>query len=273
MSPIVGYIIDLDGTIYRGERLIPGADRAIAELRARGRQMVFLSNKPLASRKDYAEKLSRLGIPANEDEVINSSYVLARYLARTAPGAQVYAIGEPPLLEELEGAGLVISEDPERIEYVVVAFDRTFNYEKLNIAFQAIRRGAHFIATNPDRTCPVEGGEVPDAAGMIRAVEGVTGKRVELIVGKPSKLIVEAALGRLGLPAERCAIVGDRLETDIAMGKAADLMTILTLTGVSLREDLINSAIQPDYIIGSLAELPKLDEKLNRGEELHGTRS
>ncbi|HED04672.1 MAG TPA: HAD-IIA family hydrolase [Candidatus Fraserbacteria bacterium] len=263
MKNISGYLLDLDGTVYRGAKLIPGADRVIARLRARGRRLVFLSNKPLAPRRDYAEKLACLGVPAREEEVINSSYVMARYLARIAPHAPVYAIGEPPLIAELREAGLVISEDYEHIEYVVVAFDRTFDYQKLNLAFQAIRRGAHFVATNPDRTCPVEGGEIPDAAGMIAAVEAVTGKRVEEIVGKPSKIMIEAALAQLELPAARVAIVGDRLKTDIAMGQGSDLMTILTLTGVNSRDDLQKSAIQPDRVIGSLAELPALDDLLN----------
>jgi len=220
MSTIAGYLLDLDGTVYRVDRLIAGADRAIALLRARGRRLTFLSNKPLASRQDYADRLTRLGVPAREEEVINSSYVMARYLARIAPQAPVYAIGEPPLITELREAGLVISEDYEQIEYVVVAFDRTFNYQKLNIACQAIRRGAHFVATNPDRTCPVEEGEIPDAAGMIGAVEGVTGKRVELIVGKPSHIMIETAMAQLALPAASVAIVGDRLKTTSPWARA-----------------------------------------------------
>jgi len=111
--------------------------------------------------------------------VINSSYVLARYLADRAPGSKVFAIGESPLLAELEEAGLSLCDDPEKVEYVIAAFDRTLTYEKLNIGFQAIRRGSHFVATNPDRTCPIEGGEIPDAAGVIAALEATTGKKVE----------------------------------------------------------------------------------------------
>jgi len=259
---INGYLLDLDGTVYRGERLIPGADRAIAELRARGRGIVFLSNKPLYSRRDYAEKLTRLGIPTREEEVINSSYVLARYLARRAPGAKVFAIGEEPLLAELRRASLNLIEDPKEIEYVIAAFDRTFTYRKLNIAFQALRKGAHFLATNPDRTCPVEDGEIPDAAGVIAALEATTGREVEAVVGKPSRYMVEAALEVLSLPANRCAMVGDRLETDVLMAKENGLVAILTLSGVSSRGDLTNARVQPDYVIESVAELPALDERM-----------
>lgn len=256
-----GYLLDLDGTVYRGESIIPGADKTVAELRARGRKIVFLSNKPLFSRRDYGEKLTRLGIPATEHDVVNSSYVLAQYLAHRAPGARVFAIGEEPLLAELRTANLVLTDDPKKIEYVVAAFDRTFDYHKLNVGFQALRRGAHFIATNPDRTCPVEKGEIPDAAAVIAALEATTNRKVEEVVGKPSRHMLEAALEQLGVPADHCTIVGDRLETDVVMGLNAGLITILTLSGVSSREDLNGSSLQPDYVIDSLAELPDLDER------------
>lgn len=259
---VKGYLLDLDGTVYRGEGLIPGAAEAIAELRRRGRRIVFLSNKPLYSRADYAGKLTRLGIPTSEEEVINSSFVLARHLAREAPGARVFPIGELPLLVELCRAGLELSEDPEKIQYVVAAFDRTFDYRKLNIAFQALRRGARFYATNPDRTCPVEEGEIPDAAGVIAALEATTGREVELVAGKPSRYMVQAALEVLGLPPEACAMVGDRLETDMVMAVENGLVAVLTLTGVTSREDLATASVRPDHVIGSIAELPTLDEKL-----------
>ena len=258
-----GYLLDLDGTVYLGDRLIDGAAETISALRSRGRRIVFLTNKPLYSRADYAKKLTGLGIPTAEDDVINSSYVLARYLAERSPGARVYAIGEPPLLAELESAGLSLCDDSSKIEYVIAAFDRTFNYEKLNISFQAIRRGAHFVATNPDRTCPVDGGEIPDAAGVIAALEATTGKKVEQIVGKPSPYIVSVAIDRLGVPREECAMVGDRLETDMRMARDARLTGILALSGVTSRADLASSEIEPSYVIESIAALADLDERLN----------
>ncbi|MBI1960218.1 MAG: hypothetical protein HYS36_13440, partial [Candidatus Rokubacteria bacterium] len=176
--PYRGWLFDLDGTVYLGERLIPGAAEAVAALRQAGRRVAFLSNKPLQTRADYAAKLSRLGIPAQADDVINSSLVLARHLRGLDPGAPVFVIGEPPLIAEMRAHGFEVRED-ERVRWVVIAFDRTFTYAKLNTALQAVRRGARLIATNPDRTCPVEGGEIPDCAGMIAAVEAVTGRTVE----------------------------------------------------------------------------------------------
>ena len=253
--PYRGFIFDLDGTVYRGERLLPGAKAVVAALRDAGRQVCFLSNKPIASREDYAAKLTRLGVPADVDEVINSSYVLARHLAREAPGARCFVIGEPPLIAELERAGLAPVDGP-RVDYVVVAFDRTFDYRKLDVALQAVKRhGARLIGTNPDRTCPTEDGEIPDAAGMIGAVEGVTGQRVDPIVGKPSPIMLRVALERLGLEARDCAVVGDRLETDIAMGKAAGLATILVLTGITPPGDPAIARWQPDHVLASLEGL------------------
>src|SRR4030043_358161 len=189
-----GFIFDLDGTVYLSERLIPGADRVIRLIREKGRKVAFLSNKPIQTREDYASQLTRLGIPTQPDEVINSTFVMTNYLEKNAPCARLFVVGEAPFVEELNRAGFVTTDEPKEIEYVVVAFDRTFDYRKLNIAFQAIKPGAHFVAANPDRTCPVEGGEIPDCAGMIAAIEAVTGKKVEVIVGKPSPIMVQTVL-------------------------------------------------------------------------------
>jgi NagD protein len=252
--PYRGWLFDLDGTVYLGEALIPGAAEAIAALRADGRHVCFLSNKPLQTRGDYAAKLSRLGVPASADDVINSSLVLARHLRALDPGAPVFVIGEPPMLAELRAHGFEVRDD-ERVRWVVIAFDRTFTYAKLNTALQAVKQGARLIATNPDRTCPVEGGEIPDCAGMIAAVEAVTDRKVEAIVGKPSPIILEVALQALGCPASESVIVGDRVETDMVMGKRMGLATILVLSGVTRPDDPRIAALAPDHVLRSVREL------------------
>jgi HAD superfamily hydrolase (TIGR01450 family) len=252
--PHRGWLFDLDGTVYRGEALVPGADRVIAALRAEGRRVAFLSNKPLQTRADYAAKLTRLGIPAVAEDVVNSSLALARHLARLDPGAPVFVIGEPPLQAELAAHGFAVRRDAD-VRWVVIAFDRTFDYAKLDTALQAVRRGARLIATNPDRTCPVEGGEIPDCAGMTAAVEAVTDRRVEVVVGKPSPIMLEVALARLGVAAGECAIVGDRIETDIVMGKRLGLATVLVLTGVTRADDPRIAALAPDLVVPSIAEI------------------
>jgi arabinose operon protein AraL len=253
--PQRGWLFDLDGTIYLGDALVPGAGETIAALRAAGRRVAFLSNKPLYTRGDYAEKLTRLGIPTTAEEVVNSSVVLARYLRKLDPGAPVFVIGEPPLIGELQEHGFEVRGDAD-VRWVVIAFDRTFDYGKLNTALQAVRRhGARLIATNPDRTCPVEGGEIPDCAGMIAAVEAVTGQRVEAIVGKPSPVILEVALETLGVAARDCVIVGDRLETDIVMGRSLGLATVLVLTGVTRADDPRIAEIGPDLVLPAIRAL------------------
>ena len=254
--PHRGWLFDLDGTVYLGEALVPGAAETLAALRADGRHMAFLSNKPLQTRADYAAKLTRLGVPADADDVINSSLVLARHLATLDAGAPVFVIGEPPLVAELRAHGFDVRAD-HHVRWVVIAFDRTFDYAKLNVALQAVRCGARLIATNPDRTCPVEGGEIPDCAGMIAAVEAVTGHTVEVIVGKPSPIIAEAALARLGVPARDAVIVGDRIETDIVMGKRLGLATVLVLSGVTRTDDPRIAEIAPDLVLPSIRDLTR----------------
>jgi NagD protein len=257
-----GFIFDLDGTVYRGDSLVAGADRVIGLLRERGKKVVFLSNKPLETRENYASKLTRLGIPTRPDEVVNSTFAMVHYLQKNAPHARLFIVGEAPFVEELKGNGFTITEEPKEINYVVVAFDRTFDYRKLNIAFQAIKRfGAHFVATNPDRTCPVEGGEIPDCAGMIAAIEAVTEKKVEAIVGKPSPIMIQIVLDVLGLRPENCILIGDRLETDIKMGKDSGIATGIVLTGVTDKRALMqnkDASNQPDSVFQSIADVENL---------------
>jgi arabinose operon protein AraL len=252
--PHRGWLFDLDGTVYVGEALVPGAAETLAALRGDGRRIAFLSNKPLQTRADYAAKLRRLGVPADAEDVINSSLVLARHLTTLDAGAPVFLIGEPPLASELSAHGFEVRPD-HRVRWVVIAFDRTFDYAKLNTALQAVRYGARLIATNPDRTCPVEGGEIPDCAGMMAAVEAVTGKTVEVVVGKPSPIILAVALERLGVPGRDAVIVGDRIETDIVMGKRLGLATVLVLSGVTRADDPRIAELAPDLVLPSIRDL------------------
>lgn len=256
-----GFIFDLDGTIYRGDQLIPGAERVVQRLRGNRRKVVFLSNNSLQAREHCATKLSRLGIPTPPEEVINSTFVMINYLKRLAPQARLFAVGEIPFLEELKRGGFQISDEPKEVEYVVVALDRSFNYQKLNLAFQAVKLGAHFVATNPDRTYPVENEEIPGCAGMIGAIEAVTGKKVEVVVGKPSRMMIEAALEATGLMPEDCILIGDNLETDIRMGKDSGMATGIVLTGVTdekMLGEYKHTSFQPDFVFQSIADVENL---------------
>jgi NagD protein len=250
-----GYIFDLDGTVYLGEELLPGAAEVIRILRRAGRRVIFLSNNPTHTSAQYAAKLSRLGIETAVCDVLNSSQVLVRWLEAEAPGSRVFVVGEQALCDELAAAGFEMVMRASEVDVVIASFDRTFAYPKLQIAFDAIRRGARFVATNADRYCPVPGGGEPDAAAVIAAIEACTATRVEVVVGKPSPIMARAASDRIGLPPARCLMIGDRLETDIAMGRAAGMTTALVLTGATTRELLAGSALQPDYVAEGLFEV------------------
>jgi len=256
LESLQGFIFDLDGTLYRGDQAIPGAVETVARLRELGKKVAFISNKPLQPRAVYAARLTRLGIPADPEDVITSGDVLSHHLAAVSPGARVFVIGEPPLLQEMRDVGLELCDDPARIQVVVAAFDRTFDYRKWNIAFQAIKfHRARFVATNADKTCPVEGGEIPDCAGVIAALEATTDHKVELVAGKPSPLMINAGLRRMGVPPAACLVTGDRLETDIRMGREAGTKTALVLTGVTRREQVATSPFQPDVVLDRIDQL------------------
>jgi arabinose operon protein AraL len=263
-----GFIFDLDGTVYLGDHLIPGADRAIADLRRRGKRVIFVSNKPVGSRRIYAEKLTRLGVPATENDVLTSGYVLATYLAHHEPKLRYYVIGEPTFLDELRSHGLTLVgelEDqdaggviqPHGIDAVVISFDRTLDYRKLNTAYQALRRGARYFATNGDLTCPFPGGDVPDAGATMAALNHITGRTPELVAGKPSPLILETALDLLQVDAARCVMAGDRLETDMQMGHDAGMVTALVLSGVTSREQAEAAQPRPNLILETIGNLPE----------------
>jgi len=251
-----GYLFDLDGTIYLGEELIPGADVAVASLRERGARVLFLSNKPIARRESYAEKLTRLGIPATVDDVVNSPLASARYLAAEHPDAQVMVLGEAALRDELTDAGVSLTEDPAQTDIVLVSWDRQITYAQFDAAHQALVGGARFFSTNPDTVCPLEGGRtVPDSGANIAYLEASTGRELEVMIGKPSPIITTMALAGIGLSARDCLMVGDRLDTDMAMGETAGLDTALVLTGVTSREQAAKSDRHPTYTLESVAEL------------------
>ncbi|MDQ7842860.1 MAG: HAD-IIA family hydrolase [Armatimonadota bacterium] len=250
-----GYVFDLDGTVYLGDRPLPGAKETVARLRELGRTVVFLSNNPLHTREEYASKLTRLGIPTDPEAVVNSSYVLVRHLRRTAGGARLLVLGEESVRRELRSAGLVLTEDPRWADIVVACFDRTFDYRKLHAAFQAIRRGARFIATNRDPYCPTPGGGLPDCGAIVAAIETATGHPLDEVVGKPSAIMAGVIRERLGGAAQDSLMVGDRLETDLALAKAAGMASAIVLTGATDEAALERWPEKPDFVLEGIAEV------------------
>ena len=264
-----GYLFDLDGTVVLGDALLPTAAETIAHLRALGQRTLFLSNYPNRTRAALATRLTGLGLPTPAADVINSSWVLVQFLRARLPGARLFVAGEASLRDELAAAGFVLADDA-RVDAVIASFDRTFTYRKLQIAFDAIRGGARFFATNGDRYCPVPGGGQPDAAAIIAAIEACTNTRVEAVVGKPSAHMAAAALIALALPPERCLMVGDRLETDVQMGLDAGMATALALTGATDAAMLAASPVQPDFALRQLSDLipaPPVPSPCGRGDD------
>jgi HAD superfamily hydrolase (TIGR01450 family) len=246
------YVFDLDGTLYLGPYLIPGADTVLAELRRRGKAIRFLSNKPLQTRHDYAEKLRHLGVEARDEEVMNSSAVATEFLLEHHPGKRLYVIGEGPLIGELVEAGFEVVDDGDLCDLVLLSFDRNFHYMKLHHAMIAARRGVPVMATNPDVVCPVENGCIPDCGAVIAALEACADRKIDGVIGKPSDIMLEVILKDLGLPAEQVLLVGDRLETDMTMGQRAGMATALVLSGVTTPEQARAWPAQPTYTLRSV---------------------
>jgi HAD superfamily hydrolase (TIGR01450 family) len=252
-----GYVFDLDGTLYLGDHLLPGAAQTVAAIRAHGARVAFLTNKPLERPAAYAAKLSDLGIPAVAADVVSSTDALLRYLQLHAAGARILAISEPLIAELLVEAGFAVVplDGPEAADLVVVSWDRTFSYEKLTAAFRAVRAGARLVATNPDPFCPTPDGDLPDCAAMLAAIEASTGATAEAVVGKPSAHMAAALVDRLALPADDTLLVGDRLLTDVRMAQEAGMHSALVLTGATGPEALTRSPVVPDYVLAGVAEI------------------
>ncbi|MFD1363712.1 HAD-IIA family hydrolase [Lentibacillus salinarum] len=255
-----GFIFDLDGTVYLDNKLIDGSADAIKTLKERGDKVIFLTNKSIESISNYVTKLSELGIETSYNEVVNSNLLTARYLkSQLKKDEKVMVIGEQPLIDELINQQIVITDDHNEAAFVVLGWDRDFTYNKLNSAFQAWRKGAKVVATNPDRTCPVYGGQVPDCGAMIGAIEGATGEKIEPVIGKPSKFAAHFIVTELfKLPPENCFMVGDRLETDIKMGNEYGLQSVLVLTGVTDENLLKKSIYKPKVILESVKDIVNL---------------
>jgi len=252
---IQGALIDLDGTIYRGDAPVAGAPAAIDRLVRAGIEPVFLSNNATKRPETYREKLRSFGIEASGDQILTSASITADHLARHHPDKSVYVLGEEPLLAELTDRGLDVTDEPARAEAILASLYRSFDYGSLEDVLAADRTGEpHLFATNPDRTCPVDAGEIPDCRAVIGAIEGLLDREVT-VLGKPSRTTIDVALERIHTGPEQCLMIGDRLETDIAMGEKAGMVTVLVLSGVTDPEELAEADVTPDHCLDSIADI------------------
>jgi len=251
------YVFDMDGTIYLGDHLLPGARRTLEVLRELGPALRFVSNNPTRDPEQYAAKLAALGLPTPVEDIANTVVTTVRWLQEHHPDAVLFPIAEEPLVKALRRAGFRLSNNPAEIDVVIASYDRAFDYRKLQVAFDALwfHRRAILVQTNPDRYCPFPGGRgEPDCAAIVAAIEASTGVRCSANFGKPSPVMVAEALAGLGLDPADVLMVGDRLATDVAMGKAAGMASALVLTGDSTEADVaaLPAADRPDFVVATL---------------------
>lgn len=253
LSPIRCFLLDMDGTFYLGDRLIDGSLDFLAALERTGRTARFLTNNSSKSAAVYDEKLRRMGVDARYRDVITSAHAAARYAREHFPHGRGYLLGNPMLREEMLALGLTLTEDDP--DYVLVAFDTTLDYAKMCKVCDFIRAGKPYIATHPDFNCPTETGFIPDMGAIMAFIEASTGRRADVILGKPHRGIVDEALRRTGFQLHEMAMVGDRLYTDVATGVNHGMTGILVLSGEATMEDVASSPVQPHLIFGKLADM------------------
>jgi 4-nitrophenyl phosphatase len=251
MKKYKGYLIDLDGTMYRGTECIAEARDFVKELHKRDIPYLFVTNNSSRTPEQVAKKLENFGIPATKEQVFTTSQATANYIFERKPNASVYVIGEEGIRTALEEKGFTFAK--ENAEFVVMGIDRSINYEKLAIACLAVRNGAIFISTNGDIAIPTERGLLP-GNGSLTSVVAVSTQVSPIFIGKPEKIIMEQALKVLGVPREDTLMIGDYYDTDIMAGMNAGIDTLLVHTGVTTKELLKQYEKQPTYVVDSLKE-------------------
>ena len=245
--------MDMDGTFYMGDHLLPGAEAFLSCTTVAGLPVQFLTNNSSKNRHAYVRKMAALGVTVLPKQILTSGEATAQYLHRDTPQARVALFGTPELEDDFREYGFALDMDTP--SHVVLGFDMTIDYPKLTRLCDLVRLGLPYIATHPDYNCPIAGGFIPDIGAIIAFVEASTGRKPDVIVGKPYRHILDMAAARIGQPLETLCMIGDRLYTDIAMGQSTPIRTVLVLSGETKRADLTNSPFVPDYIFEDLAEL------------------
>jgi NagD protein len=247
------YVIDMDGVIYQGVQLIPGAKEFVERLRAAGAKFLFLTNASSRTPEELSQKLAHMGLAVDPSCFYTSALATAAFLQTQKPNGTAFVIGDAGLFSALYAVGYTITE--MKPDYVVIGETRSYNFEMIEKAVRLVRNGARFIGTNQDVVGPAEGGTVtPACAALAAPIERATG-RAPYYIGKPNALMMRMALRMLDDHSENTIIIGDRMDTDIEAGIEAGLATYLVLSGVTRREDLARFPYQPDRIFASVAEM------------------
>ncbi len=249
-----GFIFDLDGTIYLDDKIIPKAESVINKIKSCGKKSVFISNKTTGNIDDYYNLLFQNKFNIQKKQIITATLSTKKYLSKHFYKKKFFAVAEKKFIMEIEASGLEFCKNPNKINIVLISLDRTLNYSKLETAAKALDNGAKFFAANIDNTCPVECGEILDAGSTISALEKRTKIKLQKHFGKPSKYIFDEIMDHLNLPLDKCLIIGDRLETDIAMGNKFGIDSALVLTGVSKNTNH-SSKYKSTYILNSVNDL------------------
>jgi 4-nitrophenyl phosphatase len=258
MTEYEAAILDVDGTIVRGEELLPDVTDGLTALEAAGCSRLLFSNNPTRGAGHYRQKLEPHGLDVDPGNVLTSATVSAEYLAATHPDETVYLVGDDRLETILANAGIELTAEPAAADVVLGSFDSDFTFGTLWESLQALENGAVFYGTDPDVTIPVNDGLMPGSGAILAALEAVAGREPNAILGKPSSVAAEAAMERLDADPERTLVVGDRLDTDIALGERAGMTTALVLTGITDRADLESAPVEPDHVLESLGEVETL---------------
>lgn len=253
LASLRGFLMDMDGTFYLSDHLLPGAEAFLSYTAAAGLPVQFLTNNSSKNRHAYVRKMAGLGVDVPPEQILTSGEATARYLHGIAPQARVALFGTPELELDFREYGFALDMDTP--SHVILGFDLTIDYARLTRLCDLVRQGLPYIATHPDFNCPIAGGFIPDIGAIMAFVEASTNRRPDAIVGKPYRHILDMAAARIGQPLAALCMVGDRLYTDIAMGQSTPIRTALVLSGETQRADLADSPFEPDYIFENLAEM------------------
>jgi len=249
-----GFIIDMDGVIYHGNRLLPGVTDFLSWLEASGKKYLFLTNSSERTPKELQEKLKRLGITVGEEHFYTSALATASFLANQKPNGSAYIIGDAGLIHALYSVGYTVNNvNPD---YVVVGETHSYNFEKIELAVNLVIRGAKLIGTNPDVSGPVEVGITPSTKALIAPIEIASGKKA-YYVGKPNPLMMRSALKRLGVKREDAIVIGDRMDTDIRCGLESEIDTLLVLSGITNKSEIDNFPYRPRFVLDGVVDLVK----------------
>lgn len=253
LAQIRCFALDMDGTIYLGERWIDGAVEFLHKIEETGRNYVFVTNNSSKNASVYVEKLHRMGLDVEEDKIVTSGQATIYYIQKHFPGKKVFLLGNPLLQEEFMQAGIVLED--ENPDIVVTAFDTSLNYQKMCKVCDHVRAGLPYLATHPDYNCPTETGFIPDAGAIHAFIHASTFRYPDRIIGKPNADIINYLTDRVNTNREEIAMVGDRLYTDIAAGRNNGLKSILVLSGEAAMEDVRKSDVIPHMIFDSVKDM------------------